>query len=207
MVNEAYHLGELKVARDPSHPSHATPPSLPSSQRVLDVGCGAGQTLIAVYPDRVSHGMDIDFEAMKFGRTLTEDVRFVCATAEALPYPSDYFDMVFARGSLIFCNLPVGLGEIRRVLRKGGQTWILLHPFSMAWKHAQGNNWKGWIFFGYILLNSLLFHLVQKQFSVLGRCESFSTERGIYRAFRKCGFEDVSIQKNKSRFVVTARVK
>lgn len=201
------HLAELKVACDPNHPAHAVPPPLPSSKKVLDVGCGAGQTMIAIYPDRVTHGLDVDFEALQLGRSLTDKVRFVCGTAEALPYASEHFDMVVARVSLIYSNVPEALSEIRRVLRKGGETWMTLHPFSMAWEHAQGHNWKGWIFFGYVLINSLLFHWFQRQFSIMGWCESFQTERGIYRALQKQGFENISIKKSRFRFIVTAQRK
>lgn len=205
-MSDAYHLAELKVALDPTHPSHVVPPSLPANKRVLDIGCGAGQTLIAVYPDRVSFGMDIDMGALKLGRTLTKDVRFACGTANTLPYRDGSFDMVVARVSLIYSNLPVAFREIRRVLGKGGEVWITLHPFSVAWKHTHGYNWKGWIFFGYILLNSALFHVMEKQFSVMGRYESFQTRRGLYRSLRKNGFTDISVQKSKDRFTITARV-
>lgn len=205
-ADAAYHINELEVARDPNHPSHVVPPPLAPDKRVLDIGCGAGQTLIAVYPDRVSFGLDIDHGALKLGRTLTNDVRFVCGTANHLPYRGDSFDMVVARVSLIYSNLPVALGEIRRVLSKGGEVWITLHPFRVAWKHARGNNWKGWIFFGYILLNSALFHLVQKQFPLMGRYESFQTRRGLYRSLRKNGFEHISITTGKDRLTITANL-
>lgn len=204
IMNDEYYLRELRVALDPAHSSHALPPRMPPLNQVLDIGCGAGQTLIAAYGDRVSHGMDNDFSALKLGRTLTCDVRFACASAEALPYRSGHFDMVIARASLPYCNLPVGVKEIARVLKKGGRTWIVLHPFSEAWKHARTNNWKGWLFFGYIVMNSLLFHFAQKQFSICGRCESFTTERGIRHALRKNGFSHITVTKNSRRLVVTA---
>lgn len=205
-VSDAYHLSELNIALDPNHPSHVVPPSLSPSKCVLDIGCGAGQTLIAVYPDRVSFGLDIDMRALKLGRTLTDQVRFACGTADALPYQNGSFDMVVARVSLPYVNLPAAFREIRRVLRKGGELWITLHPFSVVWKYTKGHNFRTWISFGYILLNSLLFHFVQKQFSVRGRCESFQTKRGLYRALRKGGFDDISISKNKERIIVTARL-
>lgn len=70
-MSEQYHRGELKVALDPSHPAHILPPGLPRSHAVLDIGCGAGQTLIAAYPDRISYGVDVDVEALKLGGCAT----------------------------------------------------------------------------------------------------------------------------------------
>jgi len=205
---QQYHLGELKVALDPSHPSNILPPALPESHTVLDIGCGAGQTLIAAYPDRVSFGIDVDAAALKLGRSLTRHVQFTCAKAEALPYSDARFDLVVARVSLPYTNLRKSFQEIRRVLKKGGALWITLHPFSMVWSHAQSSrSYKGWIYFSYILLNGALFHLTRHQIPYLGfRYESFQTESGVTRALRQFGFEDISIQRGRY-FLVTARAK
>lgn len=103
-MSEHYHRAELKIALDPSQPDHLVPPPLPRSERVLDIGCGAGQTLIAAYSDRVSFGLDIDLDVLKLGRSLTDDVCFVCGKAESLPWPSGQFDMVIARVSLPYTS-------------------------------------------------------------------------------------------------------
>jgi hypothetical protein len=36
-MSEEYHRRELKIALDPSHPTHILPPPVPPSVRVLDV--------------------------------------------------------------------------------------------------------------------------------------------------------------------------
>jgi ubiquinone/menaquinone biosynthesis C-methylase UbiE len=203
-MSERYHREELKIALDSGHPAHLLPPPLPPSSIVLDIGCGAGQTLAAAYSDRVSFGVDVDLDALRLGRSFTDQVRFVCGRAEALPLPSGRFDMVIARVSLAYTNIDTSLKEIRRVLKKGGRVWMTLHPFATTWSQAKAGNYKGWIFFGYIVLNSALFHLTGRQFSLLGKHESFQTDRGISRALRKNGFEDISIQRGR-HFLVTAR--
>jgi ubiquinone/menaquinone biosynthesis C-methylase UbiE len=203
-MSERYHRGELAVALDPNHPAHILPPPVSRSQRVLDIGCGAGQTLIAAYPDRVSFGLDMDLDALKLGRCLTDRVRFVCGTAEALPWPDGQFDMVIARVSLPYTDIGRSLAEIYRVLKKSGTLWMTLHPFSAVWRQAKSGNYKSWIFFAYILLNSAVFDLTQRQFPFLGRYESFQTRSGIARALRKKGFESISIGRGK-HFLVTAR--
>jgi SAM-dependent methyltransferase len=202
-MSEQYHREELKIALDLAHPANILPPALPASKRVLDIGCGAGQTLIGAYPDRTSFGLDIDFDALRLGRSLTDRVCFVRGRAEALPFGAEHFDMVVARVSLAYTNLSVSLKEIRRVLRKDGRLWMTLHPFSIPWRQAKAGNYKGWIYFGYIVVNSLFFHLGQRQFPFLGRYESFQTTRGVSRALRQAGFEQFSITRGK-HFVVTA---
>jgi ubiquinone/menaquinone biosynthesis C-methylase UbiE len=137
-MSEHYHLAELRIALDPSHPAHLLPPALPRSQKVLDIGCGAGQTLFAVYADRVSFGLDIDFDALKLGRSLTGNVCFVCGRAEFLPFSHNYFDMIMSRVALPYTNISASLKEIHRVLRRGGQLWMTLHPFLIPWRQANG---------------------------------------------------------------------
>lgn len=205
-MSTRYHLNELQIALDPSRPEHILPPQSPPSERVLDIGCGAGQTLMAAYPDRISFGLDIDFAALQLGTSLTDRVRFLQGRAEGLPYKDQQFDLVFARVSLPYTNLRFSLKEMRRVLRSGGSVWMTLHPPAVPWRQAMASNWKGKILFGYILLNSALFHLVQRQFPFHGRYESFQTDRGIRRALGQAGFEEISIKRN-AHYVVTARVR
>lgn len=205
-MSEQYHLGELKIAQDPSHPAHILPPPVPEGSCVLDVGCGAGQTLIAAYPRRITFGVDIDLSALHLGRTLTQEIRFAAATAEALPFRSASFDVVIARVSLAYTDLRRSLAEIHRVLKPNGLLWMTLHPFEIPWQQAKGSNLKGKLFFMYVVLNSALFHFGQRQFTLFGKQESFQTESGTRRALQHCRFGEITI--NKARhFLVTARAK
>jgi ubiquinone/menaquinone biosynthesis C-methylase UbiE len=203
-MSQYYHREELHNALDGSHPGHILPPPLPCSHRVLEIGCGAGQILIAAYPDRVSFGLDTDLDALKLGRSLTDRVCFVCGKAESLPWPNGQFDMVIARVSLPYTNISISLKEIHRVLGKGGKLWMTLHPFSIPWRQARLSNYRGWIFFAYVVLNSVLFHFMQKQFPFVGKYESFQTESGISRALIENGFHGISIERGR-HFLVTAR--
>ena len=199
-----YHLDELEIARDPNRREHVTPPQPSSAAKILDIGCGAGQMLIARFPERVTFGIDVDHEALKLGGTLTNNVRFLRASAEALPYRSNTFDLVLARVSLPYTRLPESLAEIGRVLKPQGTLWVVLHPFRIPWAQVRyGSNFRGKLYFAYIALNSLLFHFVQRQFSVSGRCESFQTRYGMRRALEQRGFRDVRIEFDR-HFVVTA---
>ncbi|MEX2299980.1 MAG: class I SAM-dependent methyltransferase [Bryobacterales bacterium] len=200
-----YHLAELKIALDPNDRRHIVPPPLPPSRKVLDVGCGAGQTLIAAYPERVSFGIDFSLEALKLGESLTQDIRFCQAKAEGLPFQSQQFDFVFSRVTLPLTKIRSALGEIRRVLKPDGGLWMTVHSPSMRWKRAKEGTWKAKCFFVYVAVNSLLFHFTQRQFSFFGRYDSFQTEKGITRALEELGFGGIEIVKNGELFLVTAR--
>ena len=202
-----YILEELNIALNPNDPRHNLPPCLPSTARVLDVGCGAGQSLIAAYPDRTSFGVDIDFESLQFGKTLSDRTCLVNSVAEALPFKDNHFDLVFSRVCLPYTNIPASLREMRRVLKANGRVWLSLHPFSISWEQAKRSSAKGKVYFAYILLNSLIFHLFQREVSFLGkRYETFQTERGIRRALLQSGFDDVQIERLRF-FSVTARAR
>ena len=203
-MSDAYHLAELRIALDRSHPAHEMPPPMTPAARILDVGCGAGQTLIAAYPDRRTFGMDVDWNALRLGQTLTQAVAFARGRAEALPYASGQFDLVIARVSLPYANIPRSLGEIHRVLRPRGLLWMTLHPLSLGWKQARQGGWKAWLHFLYVFANGAAFHFLQKQFPLGARQESFQTKAGITRALRRAGFREIQIPRGK-RFLVTAR--
>lgn len=203
-MSGTYHLAELKVALDSASPNHIAPPSCPPDCKILDVGCGAGQTLIAAYPDRMSFGIDIDEGALRLGKTLTQQVCFARARVEALPFPDAHFDLVIARVSLMYADFNGGLAEIRRVLKSGGTVWMTLHTFSRTWAKAKRGNYRAKLYFLYIAANSLWFHMVQRNFSLLGRQESFQTKRGVMAALRKHQFCDVSISLE-NHFLVIAQ--
>ena len=111
---------------------------------------------------------------------------------------------MIARVSLVYTDLRQSLGEIRRVLKPGGTLWITMHSFAMRRQQAKRSNWKGKIFFAYVLLNSALLHFGQRQFSFIGKQETFQTERGMRRILQRCGFGDITIKQDR-HFLVTAR--
>ena len=171
---------------------------------VLDLGCGAGQTLIARYPNQTTFGLDIDYPVLQFGKTLSQDVQFLCGRAEAIPFGTDVFDLVIARVSLAYTDIAQVLGEARRVLKPGGRLWITLHSWRVPWEMARAGNWKAKLFLSYIVLNSVLFHLTQRQFGVFGRRESFQTRSGMLKALRQAGFEDIVVTQG-NHFLIEAR--
>lgn len=212
-----YHLAELRIASDPAHPAHLNPP-IPAGSRVLDVGCGAGQTLIAAADGSRAVGLDVDLPALALGRTLSSERRrderggrpeggigLVCAAGEALPFRPGSFDQVVCRVALPYMHAPSALAESRRVLAPGGALWLTLHPFAVPWRALWRGGAKNALYQLYVVANGLLFHLTQRQLRLPNhRIESFQTRSAIRRALRTAGFEDVTLARGR-HFVATAR--
>jgi demethylmenaquinone methyltransferase/2-methoxy-6-polyprenyl-1,4-benzoquinol methylase len=105
-----------------------------SPEYILDVATGTGDFAIAamrLHPEKVV-GIDISAGMLEKGRrkvekkNLSEKIQFRMGDSEELPFPDCSFDAATAGfGVRNFENLPAGLGEIFRVLKKGGQLVIL----------------------------------------------------------------------------------
>lgn len=189
-----YHQSELAIALDPSNPARAMPRILSKYRRILDVGCGMGQSLLASQlPSEVeAYGVDCDMEAIEVGHRLAPpNIKLVCAEGEKLPFEDKCFDLVFSRVALPYMEINKALWEISRVLKPGGNVWLALHPASMvlseANESARSSNLKGVLLSSYILLNGALFNCFGIQFSFLGHKETFQTLGGIARAMKRVG--------------------
>jgi len=201
-VNE-YHLRELEIAQSIKDPSHILPGLPADMKRILDLGCGAGQTLIACEIENgvLAIGLDIDEEALKLGRKLSGDITYVKGRGEQLPFSDDVFDAVISRVALPYTLIPTTLKEIRRVLRPGGQVWLTLHPFSMLRSMfaaaIKGGSPRSVVYQFYVLTNSALFHLIGRLFRYpfnRSRCESVQTNKSVTRAMRQAGFKQIEIK-------------
>ena len=204
-----YHQRELAIALDPLNPQRAMPPIFPTKhKRVLDVGCGMGQTLIAAKLPRdvEAYGVDCDIEAIETGRGLAPpNIKLECADGEKLPFEDEYFDLVFSRVALPYMDINKALREIARVLKGGGDLWLTLHPASMVFSRAKRSAWRGdlkdILYCSYILLNGTLFNAFGIQISVHGRQETFQTSGGIMRAMKRVGLEPLPFRPS-THFIV-----
>jgi SAM-dependent methyltransferase len=112
--------------------------TLGAHPRVLDIGCGAGQTLRlldlppSAEPELV--GLDLKSEALAYGASLTQgtscSVLFCRASALNMPLPSGYFDLVICRGVLNYVPPRPLLIEATRVVRPGG---LMYFRVETAW--------------------------------------------------------------------------
>jgi SAM-dependent methyltransferase len=97
-----------------------------SKVRILDVGCGACQTLRVLEPDRpvTLFGVDIDLSPLVVGGRLAlnegVDLALARASATAMPYRDGAFDLLISRVALNYMHQQTALAEMSRVLRPGG---------------------------------------------------------------------------------------
>lgn len=118
--------------------------------RVLDLGCGPGNTAIEmarVRPDALIVGLDLAPKMLALAQTetkrekMTHNISYVLADATALPFPSNTFDVTTGHSFLYLVPDREGvLRESYRVLRRGGR-WVSMEP-----RDGKTENWiaKHW---------------------------------------------------------------
>lgn len=129
-----------------SHHSEAVFPTLPvrKGDRVLDVGCGFGDTSIKlaamVGPTGEVVGIDccdafLDYARKDVKERGIANIRFIRGDAE-IALPVGEYDFVFARfGTMFFANPVAGLRNMRKALRPGGR---MVH---IVWRNRADNPW------------------------------------------------------------------
>jgi demethylmenaquinone methyltransferase/2-methoxy-6-polyprenyl-1,4-benzoquinol methylase len=96
-------------------------------RRVLDLATGTGDLAVALTrPGRTVVGADFCLDMLARARTKEPGQALSAGDALALPFADEAFDAVtIAFGVRNFADLPTGLAEMRRVLRRGGLLLIL----------------------------------------------------------------------------------
>jgi ubiquinone/menaquinone biosynthesis C-methylase UbiE len=211
MSSREYHLRELAIAQSPGDLRHVMPVILPQHRRILDVGCGAGQTFLAgnLAPGVQAAGLDVDMEALLLGRELTHDIGFIAGQAEHLPFPNASFDLVLSRVTLPWTYVPAAVREMGRVTAPGGDLWLVLHSLSKTVHDLaaslRSGQWKRMLYRSYVLANGALFHATGRlaPSPLDGHYESFQTNASIRRELQQAGFENI-IAVNGRHYVFTA---
>ncbi len=117
---------------------------------ILELGVGTGANLDAYNPAACVTALEIEPPAAQTAqeRAPHGGVRVVVGDGQQLPFADQAFDYVTT--SLVFCSLPdpaAALGEIARVLRRGGRLVQLEHTVTdhvaVDWVlHAAAPMWK-----------------------------------------------------------------
>ncbi len=207
-----YHTLELKIARDAGDARRVMPTIRAHHKHILDVGCGAGQTLIAsnLARDVEAVGVDIDPEALALGVSLDRRIRFICSGGEKLPLPHAHFDLVLSRVAFPYMHRRAALPEMWRVLKPGGELWLTLHPIKLVLRELRESlargDMKSALHRVYVLANGALSQWLGREFASPrnGRYESFQSESGMRRDLSRLGFREVRLTHRKF-FIVTAR--
>jgi SAM-dependent methyltransferase len=117
---------EWQLAGDPVRTLLAGRAALGPESRVLDVGCGAGQTLRLLAPGRsaLRVGLDNDLDVLALGCRLAaadgQEISFFRASGDRLPFRDGQFTHVICRVALNYMHQARVLHEMARVLRPGG---------------------------------------------------------------------------------------
>jgi SAM-dependent methyltransferase len=113
--------------------------------RVLDVGCGTGQSTreAARAADGGSVlGVDLSAPAVELARQLTEreglrNVTYLRADAQVHPFPAGHFDLCISRfGTMFFTGPVAAFANIGTALRPGGRLVMLV------WQARERNEWS-----------------------------------------------------------------
>lgn len=112
-----------------------------SGRRVLEVGCGAGVDLARFAKGGADVvGVDLASSAIDLARANFAQQglsgEFRVADGEALPFPGDSFDLVYAHGVVQYTTNPQRLvDECRRVLKPGGEAVFQVYN-RISWLNA-----------------------------------------------------------------------
>jgi ubiquinone/menaquinone biosynthesis C-methylase UbiE len=177
--------------------SEAIFPTLPvrEGNRVLDVGCGFGDTAIKlarlVGPSGEVIGVDCCDAFLEMAQAEAEangvtNVRFQRGDAE-IALPREAFDFVFARfGTMFFANPVAGLRNMRRALKPGGR---MVH---IVWRNRADNPWLS-------MAKDVVLRFLPQPGADAQTCGpgpfSMSDEATVRTMMKAAGYEDVEFRR------------
>lgn len=175
---------------------------LRAGDRVIDVGCGFGDTTLEigrrVGPGGMAFGIDCCPDFLRFGmRDLADsgagNVAFAAGDAET-GLPDGAFDVAFSRfGTMFFANPVAGLRSMRRALRPGGR---IAH---IVWRDRADNPWLS------AATEVLLRHLPRPDGSA-DSCGpgpfSMSDQNLLSYQMRAAGFRDIAFRRIDAKVMV-----
>jgi ubiquinone/menaquinone biosynthesis C-methylase UbiE len=187
--------------KDPSRARASLEATAPTKvERVLDVGCGAGQELLPFVRDGNALGLGIDI-APTTGQVGTEKlarhapkarVRFVRGSAENLSFPDGVFDTVICRLALPYTHNARALAEASRVLRPGGLYLLKIHGvrfyFDLLRRAIRSRKLMPIVYACRVLVAGSIYHLSGRQSRTrIPSTETFQSEWLLRRELSRCG--------------------
>ncbi len=202
----AYHLSELRIQIDESGASkYVSQLDINRNSRILDIGCGAGSSLVALSREqpRLAVGIDYDPVALALFAALREveqlrNVIPVRGNSETLPFADASFDRVLCRGVLMHVLVAPTLIEIARVCTADSLVYLHLTDFWFYWRKLVRGRWeRGGVPFA--LVNGVLLQFLGRQIRMRStRTMSYQTVASISRRMENLGFDIVDIEQDRA---------
>jgi ubiquinone/menaquinone biosynthesis C-methylase UbiE len=101
---------------------------LPENAKILEIGAGTGANFEFYPTSKCAVASEISIKMLEFARHKTNEIKFVQANAETLPFAANSFDAAFA--TLVFCSIPKpenAFAELRRIIKPNGKIVLLEH--------------------------------------------------------------------------------
>lgn len=158
-----HHLYDAVVARRLQRFYDRVARRRPEADAILDLGCGAGHLTAALarhHPDADVLGMDLDPVQVRLARRAHDHVsplRFAEGASHAIPLGDGERDWIVSAATYHhWRDPPRALGEVHRVLRPGGEFWLIEGAGDMtrqeleAWTGRRAppglTPWVRWVF-------------------------------------------------------------
>jgi ubiquinone/menaquinone biosynthesis C-methylase UbiE len=146
---EDWLAGGYATSRPPIH-SHildrvAALQSVSQIDVVLDVGCGAGTSTVALIRRGIGNrvfGVDPSVAMIRRANGGVEGASFLLAAAEDLPMKSGSIGLITAAGSLNYADVPAFFSEATRVLSSEGL--LVVYDFAAGRHSAQCHELDSW---------------------------------------------------------------
>jgi SAM-dependent methyltransferase len=126
------------------HPAFLAEAGIARSDRVLDVGCGSGQTTLdaaRLAPEGHALGVDLSARMLEVARARARaagpaNVTFLQADAQIHPFEPGAVDVAISRsGAMFFADPVAAFGNVARALRPRGRLVLL------TWQPLERNEW------------------------------------------------------------------
>lgn len=135
-----------------------------SYQSALDLGCGTGEMIKQIMQSdnhKELYGIDLSEEMLSVAKgKLPDQVKLLLGDSESLPFPDNFFDVVYCNDSFHHYPAPQNvLSEVQRVLKPGG-TFLM------------GDCWQPYI--GRMIMNFYMRHSKEGDVKIYSEAEMVS---------------------------------